>query len=55
MPRLHWKGALLVCGEPGTGKSRWIREEASASRAKIFRWNTRVDRSLREEIGRAHV
>jgi len=48
MPRLHWKGALLVCGEPGTGKSRWIREEASASRAKIFRWNTRVDRSLRE-------
>ena len=48
MRRSTWKGALLVCGEPGTGKSRWIREEAAASRAGIFRWNTRVDRSLRE-------
>jgi replication-associated recombination protein RarA len=48
MPKLHWKGALLVCGEPGTGKSRWIKEEAAASKARIFRWNTRVDRSLRE-------
>ncbi len=43
-----WKGALLVSGEPGTGKSHWIREEAAATRAKLFRWNTRVDRSLRE-------
>ena len=48
MVKLHWKGALLVCGEAGTGKSRWIREEAAASKARIFRWNTRVDRSLRE-------
>lgn len=48
MVNLHWKGALLVCGEPGTGKSRWIKEEAHASNARIFRWNTRVDRSLRE-------
>jgi len=43
-----WKGALLVSGEPGTGKSRWIREEAATFRAKLFRWNARVDRSLRE-------
>ena len=42
------KGALLVSGEPGTGKSRWIREEALAAKAKLFRWNARVDRSLRE-------
>jgi hypothetical protein len=48
MHRNTWKGALLVCGEPGTGKSRWIREEAAAMRARLFRWNTRVDRSLRE-------
>lgn len=48
MRRSAWKGALLVSGEPGTGKSRWIREEAAANRAAIFRWNTRVDRSLRE-------
>ena len=42
------KGALLVCGEPGTGKSRWIRDEAVAARARLFRWNVRTDRSLRE-------
>jgi len=43
-----WKGALLVSGEPGTGKTRWIREEAAVVRAKLFRWNARTDRSLRE-------
>lgn len=43
-----WKGALLVAGEPGTGKTRWIREEAAAQRAALFRWNARTDRSLRE-------
>jgi hypothetical protein len=48
MKRVTWKGALLVCGEPGTGKSRWIRQEAVTSGARLFRWNARVDRSLRE-------
>lgn len=48
MNRNRWKGALLVCGEPGTGKSRWIREEAASIRSRLFRWNTRIDRSLRE-------
>jgi hypothetical protein len=48
MKRITWKGALLVCGEPGTGKSRWIRQEAATSAARLFRWNARVDRSLRE-------
>lgn len=43
-----WKGALLISGEPGTGKTRWIKEEASLARAKLFRWNARTDRSLRE-------
>lgn len=47
MPKA-WKGAILVCGEPGTGKSRWIREEAAAAKARLFRWNVRTDRSLRE-------
>ena len=42
------RGALLVSGEPGTGKSRWIREQASFAKAKLFRWNARTDRSLRE-------
>ena len=46
--RSTWKGALLVCGEPGTGKSRWIKQEATLSSARLFRWNGRADRSLRE-------
>ena len=37
-----------MSGEPGTGKTRWIREESAAAKAKLFRWNARVDRSLRE-------
>ena len=48
LKRSTWKGALLVCGEPGTGKSRWIKQEATVSSARIFRWNARADRSLRE-------
>ena len=48
MLRHTWKGSLLVSGEPGTGKSRWVQDEAKASKAKLFRWNARVDRSLRE-------
>ena len=42
------KGALLVCGEPGSGKTEWIRSHAKLHKAKLFRWNTRIDRSLRE-------
>ena len=48
MSRQTWKGSLLISGEPGTGKSRWVQDEAKASKAKLFRWNARVDRSLRE-------
>lgn len=48
MSKQTCKGALLISGEPGTGKSRWIREEAAATRSTLFRWNARVDRSLRE-------
>lgn len=43
-----WKGAILVSGEAGTGKTRWIKEEAAAAKATLFRWNARTDRSLRE-------
>jgi DNA polymerase III delta prime subunit len=48
MSRQTWKGSLLVSGEPGTGKSRWVQDQAKADKAKLFRWNARVDRSLRE-------
>lgn len=42
------KAALLVCGEPGCGKSAWIRAQAKQKGAELFHWNIRVDRSLRE-------
>ena len=48
MSRQTWKGSLLISGEPGTGKTQWIQDEAKAAKAKLFRWNARVDRSLRE-------
>lgn len=54
MSRKAWKGALLVCGEPGTGKSRWIRDEALATKSRIFRWNARIDRSLRDGREKLH-
>lgn len=42
------KNSFLVSGEAGTGKSFFIRQEAKNHNAKLFRWNVRVDRSLRE-------
>ena len=52
--RNPWKGSLLVSGEPGTGKSRWIRDEAQATKSRIFRWNARIDRSLRDGREKLH-
>jgi replication-associated recombination protein RarA len=42
------KNSFLVSGEPGVGKSFFIRQEAKNKNAKLFRWNVRIDRSLRE-------
>jgi len=42
------KNTYLVCGENGIGKSYFIRNEAKNRNAKLFRWNVRIDRSLRE-------
>jgi DNA polymerase III gamma/tau subunit len=42
------KNSFLVSGEAGVGKSFFIREEAKNHNAKLFRWNVRIDRSLRE-------
>ena len=42
------KNSFLVSGEAGSGKSFFIRQEAKNHRAKLFRWNVRIDRSLRE-------
>jgi replication-associated recombination protein RarA len=42
------KNSYIICGEAGTGKSFFIKQEAKKHNAKLFRWNVRVDRSLRE-------
>ena len=42
------KNSYIICGEAGTGKSFFIKQEAKNHKAKLFRWNVRVDRSLRE-------
>ena len=42
------KNSFIISGEPGAGKSYFIRQEAKKHNAKLFRWNVRIDRSLRE-------
>lgn len=42
------KPALILFGPPGCGKTTWVKQEAKARRYRIFRWNVRNDRSLRE-------
>ena len=42
------KNSYIICGEPGVGKSFFIKQEAKKHKAKLFRWNVRIDRSLRE-------
>ncbi len=51
------KPALILYGIPGSGKSTWIKQEAKQRGYRLFRWNVRNDRSLREgrEILHAQV
>jgi DNA polymerase III delta prime subunit len=48
MNNTYKKNSFLVSGEPGVGKSFYIKQEAKNKNAKLFRWNVRIDRSLRE-------
>jgi len=48
MNSTYKKNSFLVSGEPGVGKSFFIKQEAKNKNAKLFRWNVRIDRSLRE-------
>lgn len=51
------KPALILYGIPGSGKTTWIKQEAKTRGYRLFRWNVRNDRSLREgrEILHAQV
>ena len=42
------KPALILYGIPGSGKTTWIKQEAKTRGYRLFRWNVRNDRSLRE-------
>jgi DNA polymerase III delta prime subunit len=44
MPQPAW----LLYGPPGCGKTTWILSHARAARTRVYHWNARTDRSLRE-------
>lgn len=55
MPPASAKPALLVIGQRGSGKSTFIRQEAATRRWKLFHWNARTDRTLRNGRDRLHI
>lgn len=44
MPQPAW----LVYGPPGCGKTTWILNQVKQEKKKLFHWNARTDRTLRE-------
>lgn len=44
MPQPAW----LVFGPPGCGKTTWILSQVKQERKKLYHWNARTDRTLRE-------
>lgn len=51
MPAPSW----LVYGPPGCGKTTWILAQAAAEKKKIYHWNVRTDRTLREGRTNLHI
>ena len=44
MPQPAW----LIYGPPGCGKTTWILAQATQAKCKLYHWNARTDRTLRE-------
>jgi len=44
MPQPAW----LIYGPPGCGKTTWILAQVKQARKKLYHWNARTDRTLRE-------
>jgi DNA polymerase III delta prime subunit len=44
MPQPAW----LVYGPPGCGKTTWILNQVRMAKKKLYHWNARTDKSLRE-------
>ncbi len=44
MPQPAW----LIYGPPGSGKTTWILAQVKQSKKKLYHWNARIDRTLRE-------
>jgi len=44
MPQPAW----LIYGPPGCGKSTWILSQIKQEKKKLYHWNARTDRTLRE-------
>jgi replication-associated recombination protein RarA len=44
MPQPAW----LLYGPPGCGKTTWIQSQATAAGCRVYHWNARADRTLRE-------
>jgi hypothetical protein len=44
MPQPAW----LIYGPPGCGKTTWILSQVKQERKKLYHWNARTDRTLRE-------
>jgi len=46
--------SIILSGQPGAGKSHWIKERAKTDKSHLQRWNCRQDRTLREGRSRLH-
>ncbi len=44
MPQPAW----LIYGPPGCGKTTWILSQVKQAKRKLYHWNARTDRTLRE-------